>query len=195
MSLLKTEYFTYDDYKKWDDGVRYELIDGLPYAMSPAPSWFHQDVSLKIANIISNFLKGKQCKVFVSPFDVRLNYGAEDDIVVQPDVTVICDRSKLGKKGGGCNGVPDMVVEILSPSTARMDRFTKYNKYRQFGVWEYWIVDPAHKIVETHMLDNGNYIKQTYIETDTVPVHVLDGCFIELADVFADIDIEINDEY
>ena len=195
MLQLKTEYFTYDDYKKWDDGIRCELIDGLPYAMSPAPSWFHQEVGFKIAQKISIFLEGKPCKVFVAPFDVRLNFTAEDDIVVQPDITVICDRSKLSKKGGGCNGVPDMVVEILSPSTARMDRFTKYNKYRMFGVREYWIVDPAHKIVETHILNNGNYIKYTYIETDTVPVHVLDGCNIELADVFADIDIEINDEY
>ena len=179
---IRVERYTYADYCTWDDGERRELIDGKVYAMSPAPSWEHQSILLELAGQIREHLKGKRCKVFVAPFDVRLNAGAGDDTVVQPDIVVICDRTKLG--GTGCVGAPDMIVEVLSPSTALNDKVIKFNKYLQCGVREYWIVDPDSKIVSIHILDNGRYYATHYMDADIVPVHVLEGCLVNLSEVF-----------
>ena len=186
LQKLGANRYTFADYMAWDDGARYELIDGIAYAMSPSPNWIHQNICVKIVSRIANFLEGKPCMVFASPFDVRLNADGEDDTVVQPDILVVCDRKKLDPKGYGYRGAPEMVVEIVSPSTARMDRLVKYKKYQQFGVKEYWIVYPATRTVEVHLLANGQYIKKVYDETDTVPVHVLEGCLINFAEVFAE---------
>jgi len=112
----------------------------------------------------------------------------DDDTVVQPDITIVYDMSKLDPRGtGGCNGVPDMVLEIISPSSKQMDRLTKFQVYQKFGVREYWLVDPATKTVDVNILTNGKYVKTTYNRTDTVPVRVLEGCEIALADVFEEI--------
>ena len=107
-----------------------------------------------------------------------------DDTVVQPDLVVICDHSKLS--GTGCVGAPDMVIEILSPSTARNDRTLKFDIYRRSGVREYWIVDPDTKTVSVHVLKSGEYVTRAYTDADSVAVHVLEGCTINLADVFED---------
>ena len=187
----KDKRYTYADYYTWDDEKRRELIDGIPYemfpdetrAMSPAPTWPHQSISSEMHYQLATFLRGKPCKVYTAPFDVRLNGNGDDDPdVVQPDLVVICDQLKLDIKG--CNGAPDMVVEILSPSTARRDKTIKFNKYQQAGVREYWIIDPDIKILSTHILTDSGYITRAYSETDTVPVHVLEGCEINLTDVF-----------
>jgi Uma2 family endonuclease len=183
-ALRKEEYYTYADYLGWETDERYELIDGLPYAMSPAPGWFHESVSVEIVHKLRSFLEGKTCKVFSAPFDVRLNADGADDTVVQPDVTVVCDRSKLSDKGKGCNGAPDLAVEILSPSSAKMDRIVKYKQYEKYGVREYWLVDPTHKTVEVYTLVSGKYEKAAYADGDTVPVGVLPGCEVDLATVF-----------
>ena len=185
-ALQLEERYTYADYCKWDDGERWELIDGKAYAMSPAPSWKHQGILGELYGQIRNHLKGKPCKVFVAPFDVRLNAGAGDDTVVQPDIVVICDRTKIS--GTGCVGTPDMVIEILSPSTSVHDRVVKYKLYLQYGVREYWIVDPDEKSVAAHMLDNGRYYTIAYADSDIAPVYVLEGCKINLTDVFAEIE-------
>ena len=182
-ALPEYKRYTYADYCTWEGSERYELIDGVPRAMA-APSWVHQAISGELFGQIREFLKGKPCKVFAAPFDVRLNANGYDDNVVQPDIVVICDRSIIG--GTGCSGVPDMVVEILSPSTASYDRITKFNLYRQYGICEYWIADPKSKIVSVHLLDNGRYYITRYAETDTVPVQVLEGCTINLPEVFAE---------
>jgi len=181
-ALRKDEYYTYDDYLKWEDAERCELIDGEIYAMSPAPTWKHQGISSNLHGQLFDFLKGKPCKVFAAPFDVRLNAGTYDNTVVQPDLVVICDRSKLS--GTGCAGAPDMVIEILSPSTAGYDRVDKFNQYLIAKVREYWIVDPESKTVSVHVLKDGEYITRAYAKTAKVPVHVLEGCVIDLADVF-----------
>ena len=179
----KCQRYTYADYCTWDDDERWELIDGVPYAMSPAPSPAHQTVSSNIHYQLFNFLKGKPCKLFPAPFDVRLNAAGDfDDDVVQPDIVVVCDRSKIDNKG--CNGVPDMVIEILSPSTAKHDKVLKFNTYKRAGVREYWIVDPDYKTVQVYILENGRYFIRSYAETDMIPVHVLEGCVISLPDVF-----------
>jgi Uma2 family endonuclease len=115
---------------------------------------------------------------------VRLNADTYDNTVVQPDLVVVCDKSKLDDKG--CVGAPDMVIEILSPSTEEYDKVEKFDQYLQAGVREYWIVDPVSKTVMVNILDDKKYYSATYAETDTVPVHVLEGCVIDLADVFAE---------
>ncbi|MCL2046769.1 MAG: Uma2 family endonuclease [Oscillospiraceae bacterium] len=173
---------SYSDYYSWDDGKRWELIDGIPYAMAPGPSQEHQSISMGISNQLYNFLKGKTYKVFSAPFDVRLNHDSEDDTVVQPDIIVVCDETKLD--GKSCNGAPDMVVEILSPTSERNDRVVKFHLYLRYGVNEYWIVDPVEKTVQTHILENGRYIINVYTETDEIQVHTLEGLTIKLAEVF-----------
>lgn len=178
------ERYTYADYSSWDDGNRYELIGGTAYMMS-APSVMHQSISMEFSRQLAAFLVGKPCKVFASPFDVCLSaMGDDDDTVVQPDIVVVCDGSKLDSKR--CNGAPDMIIEIISPSTSRHDRIVKLNRYLQAGVREYWIADPDDKAVTVHTLDNGRYIISAYEGTETVSVEVLDGCKITLTDVFTE---------
>lgn len=177
--------YTYADYASWDDENRYELIDGAVYMMSPAPTSDHQAICRELLYQFTAFLKGKTCKVFASPFDVRLNFDGDDKTVVQPDILVVCDRSKIVK--AGCNGAPDLVVEILSPSSVNRDILLKFNKYLQSGVREYWIVDPEGRTVTVHILEAGKYTTSAYGDTDTVDVSVLDGCQIALQEVFAEI--------
>ena len=153
--------------------------------MMSAPSVMHQSISMEFSRQLAAFLVGKPCKVFASPFDVCLSaMGDDDDTVVQPDIVVVCDGSKLDSKR--CNGAPDMIIEIISPSTSRHDRIVKLNRYLQAGVREYWIADPDDKAVTVHTLDNGRYIISAYEGTETVSVEVLDGCKITLTDVFTE---------
>ena len=177
-----TQRYTYADYASWDDENRYELIDGQAYLMS-APSMAHQKISGALHNQLYNFLKGKPCEVFYAPFDVCLfGLGDYDYTVVQPDLLVICDMSKLDDRR--CNGAPDMAIEILSPSNRRHDTVLKFNKYLQAGVREYWIVDPEAKSVQVHTLVGGGYTTTTFDENQAAPVHVIDGLWIDLKEVF-----------
>jgi Uma2 family endonuclease len=180
--LRKDDYYTYDDYLSWDDGVRYELIDGVVYMMSPAPNRAHQMISRELSRQFSNYLKGKKCEVYAAPFDVRLNNEDKNDTVVQPDITVVCDPSKLDDKG--CVGAPDMVLEILSPSTSSRDKTVKFKRYLRAGVREYWIVDPMDRTLTVHILDGEHYRTATYGDDEKAPVHVLEDCIIDLAEVF-----------
>jgi len=173
--------YTYSDYITWDDDIRYELIDGVPYMMS-APNRRHQKILGNLHGQFWNFLKGKSCEVYQSPFDVRLNADTSDDIVVQPDLVIVCDQSKLDD--AGCKGAPDMVVEILSPSTSHRDRNLKFNTYLKSGIKEYWILDPVIKSLAAHILKDDNYITRPYTHEETAPVHILEGCTINLAEVF-----------
>jgi Uma2 family endonuclease len=184
MSLVNVNSrYTYKDYRKWDDGERWELIEGLPYMLSPAPSPIHQGISREIAGQLYNFLKGGPCKLFTAPFDVRLNADKADNTVVQPDLLVICDSSKIDDKG--CSGAPDLVIEILSASTIRHDRIIKFRLYQKAGVREYWIVDPETQSIQTCTLnENGFYITAVYYDEDVVPVSVLPGCAIHLQEIF-----------
>ena len=183
MQALRDEnYYTYEDYYSWDDGERWELIDGVPYAMSPAPSRKHQGLLGKLHVQFYDFLRGKPCEVYLAPFDVRLNADTYDDTVVQPDLIVVCDTSKLDDRG--CVGAPDLAIEILSPSTSAHDRVRKFKKYLQHGVREYWIVDPDSKTLSVNVLSEGKYVAAAYSDEDAVPVHVLEGCTIDLSEVF-----------
>ena len=171
--------YTYADLESWDDDTRYELIDGVVYAMAP-PSTNHGHIGIELVGQLWVFLKGKPCKVFHESLGVRLNADEDDDTFFIPDIAVVCDKSKLDDKG--CNGAPDLVIEILSPSTASRDWNIKKRKYLEAGVREYWIVDPAIKKVYIHLTD-GNPPKE-YGETEAAPVGVLEGCSIDLSAVF-----------
>jgi Uma2 family endonuclease len=182
---LKEDY-TYADYLEWDlkEGERYEIIDGVPYAMA-APSIKHQRIAGRIYSELSGFLKGKPCEAFIAPLDVCLfGKGNFDKNYVQPDVFVVCDKSKIEERR--CNGAPDLVVEVLSPSTEVNDFFCKLNKYRQAGVREYWIVDPRTGIIQVCILENSYYITKDYTSDDIIPVTILDGCKINMKEVFAE---------
>ena len=189
-SLKKEEQYSvekryiYSDYASWDTDDRYELIDGEAYLMS-APSWDHQEILGNLFGLLWTFLRGKPCKLAIAPFDVCLNAaGDKDDTVVQPDLIVVCDKSKLD--GKRCNGAPDMAVEVLSPSNRKHDTVRKFNKYLEAGVNEYWIADPDAQTVQVCILKDGQYDVKEYSSTDTVPVHVLDGCKINMQEVFAE---------
>jgi len=176
--------YTYSDYVTWDDEDRYEIIDGEVYLMS-GPLLAHQKISRELLVQLAVFLKGKPCEVYSAPFDICLNAaGDKDDSVVQPDLFVVCDKSKLEAKR--CNGAPDMAVEILSPSNRKHDTVRKFNKYFEAGVREYWIVDPEAQTVQVCILKDGQYDVEEYSNTDTVSVHVLDGCKINMQEVFAE---------
>jgi Uma2 family endonuclease len=182
-NLAEQKRYTYADYIRWDNKTRYELIDGTAYAMA-SPSRTHQKISRKLVVQLDNFLRGKTCEVYYAPFDVRLNSDSFDDIVVQPDVFVVCDESK--HDGKSVKGAPDMIIEILSPFNAQHDIITKTRLYRKAGVREYWIVAPRGRTVQVYILANGKYIVSDYNDGDMIPVHVLHGCEINLADVFYD---------
>ena len=183
-AVRKPERYTYADYCKWPDDERWELIDGIAYAMA-APSLVHQRILLNFARQLGDFLDGKTCMVLIAPCDVRLNADGADDDVVQPDVFVVCDKKKL-EIGKSVVGVPDLVIEILSPTSASHDMIRKYRLYQRAGVSEYWIVDPIEKVLIVNTLRDGEYSKPAYFESDekAVPVSVLEGCSINLVAVF-----------
>jgi Uma2 family endonuclease len=191
MSALPKEqeepYYTYADYKEWelDEGERYEIIDGEAYAMS-APNTRHQEILGGLFSQIYNYLQGKPCKVFPAPFDVRLFYEEDesDDTVVQPDISVICDKTKLGPEG--CRGAPDLVVEILSPSNTAIEMERKRKLYQEAGVREYWVVDPENNGLMVYFLQEDVTVIKMYQNTDTVSAAVLPGLRIALEQVFAE---------
>ncbi len=157
--------------------------------MSP-PLTDHQRISGELFRQLANSLSGKKCVAFPAPFGVRLFEEDGDtpedvDTMVEPDISVVCDRDKLDKYG--CKGAPDLVIEILSPSTRRYDRFTKLNLCQRAGVREYWIVDPDSKEVQTFLLDGGRYFVKDYgTAEDKLKVEVLEDCVIDLSTVFPD---------
>jgi len=171
--------YTVEDYYSWDEGFRCELYEGA-LVVAESPTQRHQKILMEISGQLWQFLKDNPCSVFPSPFAVRLS--EKEETVFEPDIVVICDESKLG--GRNFEGAPDMVIEILSPSTARMDKKLKFQKYQQAGVREYWIVDPERNLLEVNLLVNEKYMTTIYEETVTVPVHILDGFEINLTDVF-----------
>ena len=153
------ERYTYADYAKWREGEHWELIDGVAYAMA-APSRQHQEVVLELGSQILQHLRGKPCRPYVAPFDVRLprQDEADDkvDTTVQPDIAVICGRGKLDDKG--CRGAPDWIIEVVSPSSAIMDMEKKRRLYERHGVKEYWIVHPTDRWLMVYTLgEDGKY--------------------------------------
>ena len=180
--------YTFADVLEWENGEQAEIIDG-EVTMMGTPSSMHQEISVELTRQLANYLEGKQCRVYHAPFAVRLFERAGDapedvDTVVEPDLSVVCDKSKIDKRG--CKGAPDLIIEILSPSTRQHDCLIKYNLYQQAGVKEYWIVDPDKKVVLVHKLVDGQYhAPDAYTAEDSIPVGVLEDCAVDLTAVFS----------
>jgi Uma2 family endonuclease len=189
--ISTTRKYTYAEYCTWmDDNRRCELIDGEVYDMTPAPGMIHQGVLMELAKQIAVFLSDKPCKVFPALFDVRLPSGNEKDdeiaTVVQPDIVVVCDKAKLDERG--CRGAPDLVVEIISPSTSEKDFSRKFFLYERHAVKEYWIVIPKEKLVMVYKLGpDGKYRHVEYYDNDDkLDVALLPGLSIDVARIFAE---------
>ena len=166
---VKIEKYSIEEFYALTEDIRAELINGVIYDMSPAPGTGHQRLSGELFFALKAFVKNKggKCEVFHAPFDVKLN----EDTVVQPDISVICDRDKLTSRG--CDGAPDMVIEITSSNPAR-DYITKAGLYYEAGVREYWIVDPDNKRVSVYLMEE-NFSLTTYSFTEDVPVGIYGG--------------------
>ena len=171
--------YTYADYLEWEGPERYQLINGEVFMMA-SPSVTHQALLRELSTDFNVFLRGKSCKVFASPLDVRLfpKKDKSDNTVVQPDLLVVCDKKKISK--GSIDGPPDLVIEIISPSNTHSELFLKFNYYLQAGVREYWVIDPEIKQVQVHVYENGHYLSTAYKENDRIAVSVLPGLEIAL---------------
>ena len=181
--LPQERRYTYADMLVWDDNTRYELYDGQPVALA-SPTDIHQKISVALSAQLYNYLNGKRCDVYTAPFDVRIFEEQGDspesvDTVLQPDLMVVCDQNKVDRRG--VHGAPDMVIEILSPGTAQYDRLIKFNLYQRAGVREYWIVDPAARVVSVYTLKDGYYRAAAYGADSSVRVGILDDCTIDLS--------------
>jgi len=178
---------TFADYLAWDESQRMELLEGTPVSLA-TPSRIHQKIAAELTRQLGNFLEGKSCEVYPVPFAVRLFEKTGDtpekvDTVVEPDIIVVCDPKKLDD--AGCKGAPDLVIEVLSPSTRRNDRIVKFDLYQRAGVREYWIISPEERAVQV-FLREGEILrpKEVYSQRDTAKVSVLEDCFVELEKVF-----------
>jgi len=184
-----TKQYTYADYLTWRFEERVELIRGWISRMSPAPLASHQIISMALSAEIYMYLKGKSCKVFAAPFDVRLtnkrkSIDSKSIIsVVQPDISVICDLGKIDNKG--CIGAPDWIIEILSPGNTRKEMKEKFSLYEENGVREYWIVYPEYFQIHVFDLINDKFVNRgTYVQEDFIPVGVFEGFSIDTDAIF-----------
>lgn len=182
---------TYKEYATWPEGKRCEVLDGNIISMAPSPTSEHQSVSLQLSIEFGMHLRGKDCRVLAAPIDVYLfedhRKGWMDENVrnwVCPDLVVICDKNKIQKNR--IVGAPDLVVEILSPATAKIDRMDKRIAYERAGVKEYWIVDPANQVVEVYLRGKTGRLELhgVYNRDDAVLVHVLKDFVIDLRNIF-----------
>jgi Uma2 family endonuclease len=190
---LRLHPYTYADYKKLSrrdehgNEIRHELIDGVFYAMA-APKYRHQVVLVELCRQIATYLLGKPCKVIAAPYDVRLFYDEEDGEhendkhIVQPDISIVCDRKKRAPEG--CHGAPDFVTEVLSPANNKREMDVKFGLYQKAGVGEYWLLDPASSTVTAYDFRGG--VTKTYTASDFAPLAHFPGLVIDLSLVFAD---------
>lgn len=180
--------YTYKDYLSCTKEEKYEIINGVPYAMSLVQSRVHQEISMRLVNEIYNYLKGKKCKVYAAPLDVRLCKEdlVDSDIldVVQPDITVVCDENKLDDRG--VKGVPDLIIEIVSPSSTSLDYVKKLNLYGDYGVREYWIINPKTQKLLVYKIDNNDFYgePEMYAREDKVKVGIFKELTIDLMEIF-----------
>lgn len=177
MIPVKEKFYTIEDIYALPDGQRAELIDGRMYMMAP-PNTRHQSLVSEFTVTIGSYIRsrGGNCKVFPAPFAVFLN--KDDQNYVEPDISVICDKSKLNDKG--CSGAPDWIIEIISPSTSRIDYGVKLFKYRTAGVREYWIVNPVKKTVTVYDFENEEKTNQ-YDFDETIASCIYDDLKINIA--------------
>ena len=181
MPLLKEKLYTIDDIYNLPDGERAELIDGQIYNMTP-PRRKHQRISAILHFEINKYIasKGGSCEAYAAPFAVFLNNDRYT--YVEPDISVICDKSKLDEYG--CNGAPDWVIEIVSPGSKQMDYFTKLFKYREAGVREYWIVDPEKNTVRVYRFETEETMDYTF--ADSVKAGIYEDLYIDFSQIQLD---------
>jgi Uma2 family endonuclease len=182
--------YSYADYLSWNIPEMVEVIKGKVFKMSAAPRRIHQKISGRLYLKLGNFLHKKKCEVYNAPFDVRLsnNYSNNEHIytVVQPDLCVICDPSKLD--AAGCLGAPDLIIEILSPGNSRKELQNKYEVYEESGVKEYWVISPEAETVLVYSLINGKYNASKLLTSgDEISTPILPGLIIDLEELFAGI--------
>ena len=185
-SLDLSKRYSYADYLTWKLDEYVELIRGKVFKMSPAPSSLHQLISSRLLRYFLPVTDHGSCEVFHAPFDVRLfpsQDDSENDTVVQPDICVVCDPEKIDARG--CVGAPDLIVEIISPSSSKRDVQDKYELYQEAGVPEYWIVIPEVNLVEVFHLKDGKYdLKKQYSANDQLTPMVFPQLSIDLGRVF-----------
>lgn len=177
-AVRQPDYYTIDDIYNLPEGQRAELMDGELYMMS-TPSRIHQRFIMELSFRIRDYIgrKNGDCEVYPSPFAVFLNVG--NDIYLEPDITVICDKDKLTDEG--CQGAPDWIIEIVSPSSMRMDYYVKLFKYRTAGVREYWIVDPEKKRIMVYDFAHDTVAEYTF--ADKVKVGIYEDLEIDFSAV------------
>ncbi|MCR4908247.1 MAG: Uma2 family endonuclease [Lachnospiraceae bacterium] len=184
MEGIQNRKYTVEEFEALPEDERYELINGELYAMA-APEWIHQELVAGLVNEIKNYIRSKKgdCRVLPAPFDVRL--FAEEDTIVEPDITVICERDKISKKG--CTGAPDWIIEIVSPSNSAHDYIDKLKLYHDAGVREYWIIDPeigrvtVYNMEQTIAMDN-------YTLKDTVKAGIYEDLSIDFDEMMKEIE-------
>ena len=181
MPLAQTRLYTEADYYNLPEDVRAELIDGQLIYNQATPSRIHQTILSELHTIINNYIKSKSgsCRVYPAPFAVKLK--SDRKTIVEPDISVICDRNKLTDKG--CTGAPDWIIEIVSPSTSSYDYITKLNLYADAGVREYWIVDPAKQSVLVYYLEQKNFRVEAYTFDDTIKVNIYEDLYIDFSEL------------
>lgn len=184
--------YTYADYLQWTFEDRLEIIKGKIFKMSPAPARRHQDISFKMGVKLYNYLQNNSCKVYMAPFDVRLTplkRNAKPDqvyTVVQPDISVICDLEKLDDQG--CNGAPDLIIEILSPGNSKKEMKDKFEVYQENGVKEYWLVNSTEEAIFVYVLNEaGVFIGlKPLIDEEILTSSVLPGFEMLVGEIFAE---------
>lgn len=175
---LQSETITLEQYEALPENRRVEVFGDVVYDMA-SPSQIHQALSMELSNIIYNYIKDKKgpCQVFCAPFDVKLS--DKPLTIIQPDIMVICDRDKLD--GKRCNGAPDFIIEIVSPGNPSDDYIRKLYYYKNYGVREYWIVDPRHQKVIVYCLEQTEFKMEIYTFRDNIKVNIYDALYIDFS--------------
>ena len=179
MPALQPQFITLEQYEALPQDKRVEVFDGMIYDMA-SPSQIHQAVSMQLSTIINNYIlqKNGSCSIFSAPFDVKLS--DHPLIIVQPDIMVICDKNKLDEKR--CNGAPDFIIEIVSPDNASDDYIRKLYYYKNYGVREYWIVDPKRKTITVNYFE-GDIVSVQYSFDSTIKVNIYEDLFINFSEI------------
>ena len=187
-NAVENKIYTYADYKNGSEGERIEVIGGHVYDMSPAPSRIQQGIISELFIKIGNYIKSNHspCKVYPAPFDVLLTDEKDIDNcknIVQPDISIICDKSKLTDKG--CVGAPDLIIEVVSPFNPSNDYVRKLSLYEQFKVREYWVINPMNENIIVYRLDkNMHYtIPEIYSFNDTIKIGIYNNLKIDFKDL------------
>lgn len=185
-----TRTYSYADYYQWDFDERVELFYRKVFPTGPSPGTQHQNLSSYLQGSLFIYLQGRSCQLYAAPFDVRFPFGSKDDreinTVLQPDLCVVCDYDKLDDRG--CIGAPDLVIEILAPSSNKKELKNKYEVYEEAGVKEYWVVYPAESGIMIHTLTDGKYMASRMLVDGLASSSVLSGFSVDVDELFKGIE-------